>query len=144
MLDFVGSDVDFQTVDRPWESEPRYRLWRDKRTGLLCLIYRECPADRGDFGLFGYVELPVDFDAASALPDFTVHGGITWHGRLDVDLEGKSERTWIGFDCKHGGDLFQEFQIGDPEWAGVEYRSFAYVVSETENLAAQVAALSDG
>ena len=50
--------------------------------------------------LNGYIELKED-DYNIDVESIEVHGGITYKG----SLFGNNEKTYVGFDCAHGGDL---------------------------------------
>jgi hypothetical protein len=114
---------------KPWETEPDYLNWIDANTGYACVIKRNPTTG----ALCGYVRLPGGhLDKLSSVTD--VHGGITFAGGLH-SLSGETlEGFYIGFDCAHHGDFLPEYD----KTKGV-YRDFAYVRSEVESMARQLA-----
>lgn len=142
----------------PWDDEPDKAQWIDETTGLDCLIVRNHHGT-----LCGYVGVPPehpdhgkDYDEV----DVDVHGGLTFAGMCDEEApEGHGichipepgrppDVYWLGFDCGHFMDLSPgmiEFQrqvserSGLPHDFGEVYRDIAYVRSECEQLAQQLA-----
>lgn len=119
-----------------WDNEPdRVEFIH---CGLRCLILR------GPMGsLNGYVELPESSSACGMDlcwdGPFEVHGGVTYHGRLD-QIGQKDTYVVVGFDTAHAGDLSpaldrRGWSVGE----GV-YRNLEFVTNETKSLAEQVAA----
>ena len=148
--------LEYRTVDKadwgpgPWQSEPDKKQWRDPETGLACLVVR------GPSGaLCGYVGVepghPLhgkDYDGA----DMEVHGGLTFAdscGHGDDPSEGichipgagePDDVWWFGFDCGHYGDLSPAYAaLPSPFLRGGVYRDLAYVESEVQSLARQLA-----
>lgn len=151
----------------PWQDEPDKATWIDTATGLDCMVRRGMGAWCGYVGVppghpwhhKGYDEC-VRPDVCKASDDdwhyecspqgvVEVHGGLTFSGECHeggkpesaichVPQPGRpADVTWFGFDCSHAWDL-------DPSMAkyGMRdgtYRDLAYVVAETERLAAQLA-----
>lgn len=82
-----------------------------------------------------------------------VHGGLTFAGECDdegdpakaichIPEPGRHDDvTWFGFDCNHGWDLNPAMCRYAP-MPGAAYRDLAYVVAETQRLAAQLAEVS--
>jgi hypothetical protein len=122
--------------DRPWETEPRHKEWREPTTKYKCEIQRNALT----LALCGYVTVPkkhhyygLGYNDVMA----NVHGGLTFS-----DGKGK-----FGFDCAHAGDLCPGVLLSilgtakDPtEYAQLSiahdtYRTFDWVVKETEDLA---------
>ena len=133
--------------DGPWHAEPDRVEFR--HAGLPCLLVR------GPMGAWcGYVATPPghpwrtrDLMLGDDIPDDVpeVHGGVTYMEPCQDDVchvpaPGESDDVmWVGFDCSHAGDLslawMREYLI-----YGV-YRDVAYARRETEQLAAQAAAV---
>lgn len=134
----------------PWDREPDKVQWQSE-TGMACMIRRgPMGAWCGYVGVapghrwfeVGYNEIDLDVD---------VHGGLTYSAACDGDEEsgvchvpgpGEPETLWwLGFDCAHTFDLVPGFQDFGLELFthDVVYRDQAYVMAETERLAAQVA-----
>ena len=84
----------------PWHDEPDILGWTDPESELFCLILR-CPGGH----LCGYVGVQEGHPAFNKhyddLPDFEVHGGLTFAGTKILIFE---NMWWIGFDCAHAGD----------------------------------------
>jgi hypothetical protein len=88
---------------------------------------------RKPFALCGYVRLPKEHPAHGKtyhVIDVECHGGLTFSSFIGDDF-------WVGFDCAHAGD---GFSIGISKMPG-EVRDMAYVESEVEHLAEQLAAM---
>lgn len=141
--------------DGPWQDEPDRVAWRHG-TGLPCLV------KRGPSGaLCGYVAVPPGHPAHESDYDVVnvrVHGGLTYAASCDGDEDtgichvpepGEPDNVWwLGFDCAHAFDLCPAtvgFMRSKGEaWlliGGEVYRDLAYVRTEVEALAGQLAAL---
>jgi hypothetical protein len=115
-----------------WDNEP------DKveftHCGLRCTILR------GPVGsLNGYVELP-ESSSAWGLDctwdgPFEVHGGVTYHGRLD-QIGQKDTYVVVGFDTAHAWDLPPKLNWPS---SGGTYKNLEFVTNQTKSLAEQVA-----
>lgn len=152
----------YTTIDKStwgpgsWQEEPDKIQWRDRATGLPCLVVR---APGGHW--CGYVGVPPghsafekDYDAVeSLLPPceeeghLSVHGGLTYAGHCDegpeetsichVPEEGELDHVWwLGFDCAHSGDFSPRNHTRLVERE--RYRDLAYVRAETGALARQL------
>ena len=121
--------------DRPWETEPDYKMWTEASTKYKCEVKR----NELTLTLCGYVTVPkkhhyygLGYNDVMA----NVHGGLTF-----------SNKGSFGFDCAHAGDLCPGILLSilgtakDPsEYAQLTlahdtYRTFDWVVKETEDLA---------
>ena len=121
--------------DRPWETEPNHKEWTEASTKYKCEIKR----NEITMALCGYVTVPknhhyygLGYNDVMA----NVHGGLTY-----------SNKGTFGFDCAHAGDLTPGVLLSvlksakDPsEYAELTlahdtYRTFEWVVKETEDLA---------
>jgi hypothetical protein len=148
----------------PWDNEPDRVEWRDKETGLPCLIVRNTlGAWCGYAGVApGHQLFGVDSDNCGRI---MAHGGITYSdicraAICHVPQPGEPPRVWwLGFDCSHSGDYQPGFKAmlqareqydhraalkkvaTDPYWWATDvYRDQAYVTAEVESLASQLAA----
>lgn len=104
-----------------WTTEPNVIRWKDKDTGLPCLITRH-PM----FGhLCGYVGVTKDHswfqDSYNKHWDVEVHGGLTFSEFLK-DEDESPDVWWFGFDCGHGDTHFDK----SPGPFPLEYRSFGF------------------
>jgi len=126
-----------------WSHEPfDFGVWVDNATGYTCAIKRnrggvwcgyvyppeQHPVHRKDGGMDEY-----QTDLTSGNPVwFDVHGGVTWHGKMDLP-DGLASGLAIGFDCAHSQDLI-------PAWSRDhgEYRSASYAIAEVRKLALQI------
>jgi hypothetical protein len=134
--------------DGPWKDEPDKIQWRDKFTGLPCLIVRN------PYGaLCGYVGVSSDHpwygkDYSAVSHEVSVHGGLTFADkcRLDPEEEGKGichvpeegepdNVWWFGFDCAHSYDLIPDSPFFIP---GCTYRDVAYVKDQILGLAKEL------
>lgn len=137
----------------PWAGEPDKVQWIDPSTDLDCLIVRNHMG-----ALCGYVGVPPEHPFFNAPYDdvpVDVHGGLTFAGECDpsegadkichVAAPGRAEVYWLGFDCGHFSDLvpamLHDAAPPHPRY-GPHYRNLAFVVSEIEDLAEQLAALA--
>lgn len=121
--------------DRPWETEPDHKAWVEPTTKYKCEVKRNSLT----LALCGYVTVPkkhhyygLSYNDVMA----NVHGGLTY-----------SDKGTFGFDCSHAGDLTPGVLLSilgtsrDPaEYAQLTlahdtYRTFDWVVKETEDLA---------
>lgn len=147
----------------PWTGEPDKVQWIDPATGLDCLIVRNqfgalcgyvgVPPGHRFYGI-GYNTCPQECgkDDCEHSPEsvLRVHGGITFSNVCDpaegddtichVPTPGRPDAVyWFGFDTAH----FQDLVPGMGEMAemlpGMVYRDMAYVVTEIEHLARQLA-----
>jgi hypothetical protein len=124
--------------DRPWETEPDNMKWTEPTTKYKCEVRRN-PIT---LCLLGYVTVPkkhhyygLGYNDVMA----NVHGGLTY-----------SDKGTFGFDCSHAGDLTPGVLLSilqsaaDPSgYAELTlthdtYRTFGWVVKETENLAKEL------
>lgn len=152
---------------QPWETEPNHIMWTT-RAGLPAVVKRAhlghlcgyvgIPSEHyltgrsarrgGGTDVGGYVagdDLSSDLD--SDLMALKVHGGVTW-GAAEIDrADGLTEEArkattgvawWIGFDASHANDLVPKL---GPPIAGQTYRDMAYMRTECEKLAAQLATI---
>jgi hypothetical protein len=122
--------------DRPWETEPDHKLWVEPTTKYKCEIKRNSLT----LALCGYVTVPkhhhysgLGYNDVMA----NVHGGLTF----------SDDKGTFGFDCAHAGDLCPGIVLSilgtarDPaEYTQLTiahdtYRTFDWVVKETEDLA---------
>ena len=126
-----------------WSYEPfDFAVWVDNATGYTCAIKRN-----GGGAWCGYVYAPEDHPVHFRDVDmdeyqtdltignpvwFDVHGGVTWHGKMDVQ-EGRAEGMAVGFDCAHSQDLIPGWKCGNGE-----YRSASYAIGEVRKLAKQI------
>lgn len=132
---------------RPWENEPDFEEWIDKKTGYRCRVVR----NESTLSLCGYVAVPIgnkvrgmSYQDAEEV-GVHAHGGLTFGDKMDG-------HKWFGFDCAHSGDLIPMFYMqqilsGYPEdIAHVtkgEYRTFDWVKKETAKLADSIARTHD-
>lgn len=141
----------------PWDSEPDFRQWLDKKSGLPCLIVRN------RYGaLCGYVGVSKGHPAfevdRSDLGDLDAHWGVTYTdhcaGGICHTVEpGEDDNVWwIGFDCAHAFDLvpahaaiYRKLEIEDPTPDDLKgmvvsevYRDMAYVTAVCHELAMQL------
>lgn len=133
----------------PWDNEPDKAQWKDKETGLDCLIVRNHMG-----ALCGYVGVPPGHPAhgrrySEVLVD--CHGGLTFTGSCEPGIDdtvgichlaepGAPEPWWLGFDCAHAGDLIPSMQAYLSMSDGT-YRDIEYVAEECRQLAAQLVKL---
>lgn len=125
----------------PWDKEPDRKVWKYKKTGSLCLAFRN--PSLGNW--CGYVEVKSNnpfFNSSLAEEKLEVHGGVTFTGEFsNSNHPGLSSYllkiSWIGFDCAHSGDLVPSLlDFGDT------YRTLDYVMKECHRLTDQVYAES--
>jgi hypothetical protein len=120
--------------DRPWETEPNHRKWKEATTKYTCEVKRNSLT----LSLCGYVTVPkkhhyygLGYDKVYA----NVHGGLTY-----------SNKGTFGFDCAHAGDLTPGILLSvikSTDYTGYTdmaithdtYRTFDWVVKKTESLA---------
>lgn len=148
----------------PWDKEPDRVSWVDPETGLPCIIRR------GPMGSWcGYVGVPKAhplFGEDYFDLDIDVHGGLTYAAMCGDDHcrgvchEADDEAWWFGFDCAHAGDLIPKLEAtmrmidkerplpkGWQQWKYEypdTYKDMFYVMSETKDLADQLAAKFSG
>lgn len=151
-------DESLEVPAGPWDDEPDKVQWVDSETGLDCLIVRN------HFGaLCGYVGVTEGhplFEQHYETPEVEIHGGLTFtdfctpgepvEGICHVAAPGRDGRVWwFGFDCAHAFDVqpgMLAFEMKHmPDLIGSKYeisayRDIDYAVSETLDLAKQVAA----
>lgn len=129
--------------DRPWENEPDFEEWVDKKTNYRCRVER----NKSMLHLCGYVAVPIgnklrDMDYNRAMEvGVHPHGGLTFSGVMN-------RRKWFGFDCAHTGDLvplaYMTDVVENGEPFGVEiYRTFEWVKEETTKLAHELAQIHE-
>lgn len=144
----------------PWMTEPDKVVWKTA-AGLPGMIVRSRSGN-----LCGYVAVaeghPLfgvgysDGDSVDALDcQIRVHGGLTYSNKCagnicHVPEPGEPDDVWwFGFDCAHSQDwrwtdaapYLKGLRDLEPTWER-SYRDIAYVTSEVESLAAQLAARS--
>lgn len=74
----------------------------------------------------------------------TVHGGLTFAGKISTRFRGKEKGVWVGFDCGHYNDLSpktEEYFERVSHLAHFEpriYRDIGYVTEQTRSLARQI------
>lgn len=142
----------------PWAEVPRRLAWRDRATGLPCVIRKAWTG-----ALCGYVGVPPGnpFHGRSyEHVSVRVHGGLTYTEECNEDLgichrprkRESDDFWWLGFDCAHGGmdivpalrDDFDKLstllrmQLGRQLFRG-KYRTAQYVREEIRSLARQLA-----
>ena len=129
-------------TDKPWEIEPNYKVWFDKRTGLRCMVKR---AHGGH--LCGYVRIPRKlrkkivrgrrgnfkihkFDERSL--NIPIHGGVSFLGKFKPGGLRKNG-YWVGLDCNHHFDYSPKY----PCWGCTPdmYKTWDEVKEYTERLA---------
>jgi hypothetical protein len=101
----------------PWVKEPDKVQWRDKATGLPCLIVRNT---HGTGALCGYVGVPASHSlygkGYNDAESIRVHGGVTFADKCSpqekeagichaVEAGEDDNVWWFGFDCSHAFDL---------------------------------------
>lgn len=149
----------------PWQEEPDTVQWPDEKTGLPCLAKRNMHGGNwcGYVGVAeGHPAFEQHYDAVRRDNDedsyIDVHGGLTFsdfcrgvpgENICHLPEAGEPERVWwLGFDCAHYMDHRPSeksmwLKLGHPEFAHddpqASYRTLAYVQSECEKLAAQLA-----
>ena len=133
---------------RPWENEPDFEEWIDKKTGYRCRVKR----NESTLSLCGYVAVPIGnkvrgmtYDEAG-LAGVHAHGGLTFGDKMDG-------HKWFGFDCAHSGDLVPMMYMRYVVREGGEnthiytpdetYRTFDWVKKETAKLADSIARTHD-
>jgi len=164
MTESIEHKVDRSGWDSgPWDDEPDREEWRAH--GMPCLIVRASSTG----ALCGYVGVPPGHPlhgksyGNAAVDALDVHGGITFGDKCGavavichVPLPGEPDAVWwLGFDCSHAGDSTPQgapdspfsgmsfFGMDDFGYCGDEdYCDIAYVRTETEKLAAQLAEMS--
>jgi len=136
MLDYVQK-AKLLIEHRPWENEPDFEEWRDKKTGYLCRVKR----NEATLSLCGYVAVPIGhklrgmtYEDAEGV-GVHAHGGLTFGDNMDG-------RKWFGFDCAHAGDMCPAFHMrrvaegsAYPDMVKETYRTFDWVKKETAMLA---------
>ncbi len=149
----TGERFDWRETWGPgqWEDEPDLVEWRTPGSTMPRL------ALRNNFGSWcGYVGLPPGHPShgkgydAPAIEGLSVHGGVTYANECGgkichAPLPGEPAHVWwIGFDTAHSGDLSPGLRATTRRLCGSRqrewetYKNLAYVVSETEQLAAQL------
>lgn len=130
-----------------WDEEPNFAKWIDPATGLWCCIVRH--PEMGH--LCGYVRVPrkskaYRYPERRAEGKFTVHGGVTFYGKLRRATGGTHRGKWVGFDCAHSGDAIPYMVAGGRRTGFASYssifhemyRDWNYVKLEVEALAQQI------
>lgn len=123
-------------------SHPWYgKQYNDRVKPPRDLIERPIDIDKiGAFNLFCASVIGDDIrESCEIVLLVDVHGGLTYSQQGDADLEG----LWVfGFDCAHAGDLCPVTADRFGSCGDETYRDFAYVKSETESMARQLAAIA--
>ena len=124
--------------DRPWETEPDHKVWKEPTTKYKCEVKRNSIT----LALCGYVTVPKKhhyYGLGYNDVMTNVHGGLTF-----------SNGGRFGFDCAHADDLCPGLILSvlkstkDPAeytrltTAHDTYRTFDWVVDETEKLAKEL------
>lgn len=152
----------FEAPPGVWDKEPDYAKFN--YMGLKCVVRRN------GFGAWcGYVKLPPgkllstvkrieqrrEYNSfyrkmrggigynAKVLRNVSVHGGLTYCGKLRRNTGGIERGLWLGFDCAHYQDFVPKMAGFMRERPG-QYRDMTYVIDETTSLAEQVKLLSLG
>lgn len=150
----------------PWQDEPDKMQWLDGATGLPCLIVRgpsgalcgyvgvsrKHPLYGVDYNARQHGDECDDGHCFHHCIDVDVHGGLTFsdkchpgeneHGICHIVEPGDDDDVWwFGFDCAHYKDLCPRHvaEYGFNWLSDGEYRDVAYVRSEVECLAEQLA-----
>jgi len=130
---------------RPWENEPDFEEWVDKKTGYRCRVKR----NESNLSLCGYVSVPIGhkvrgmtYEQADAVGVYA-HGGLTFGDKMDG-------RKWFGFDCAHAGDMCPAFHMRRvaegsvyPDMVKETYRTFDWVKEETTKLARSLSSVHE-
>jgi hypothetical protein len=129
-----------QWGEGPWDGEPDRIEWRKPGSPLPRM------AIRNHFGAWcGYVGVPEGhplFGKGWDAPEceaIAVHGGLTYGNACagnvcHVPQPGEPDHVWwLGFDCAHCFDHAPGLGV---RFEGDTYRDVAYVIAETERLAA--------
>jgi len=133
-----------------WNEEPDKEQWKDKETGLPCLIVRNSMG-----ALCGYVGINSKhqyFEKDYMDAEVNVHGGLTFADKCAPDNmhepkichiveTGEDDNIWwLGFDCGHYNDFMpgcsRIFKDGI-------YKDIAYVKNECKDLAKQLMKLAN-
>jgi hypothetical protein len=122
-----------------WSHEPfDYGTWVDIETGYTCAIKRNSSGSWCGY-VFAGAEHPIHGSGNLEHGEpvwLDVHGGVTWHGEMqvpDVNVSGMA----VGFDCAHHGDMSPRDSVAGRMYG--EYRRASYVIGEVRSLAKQVA-----
>lgn len=143
---YEGEAADWERKAGPgeWDREPfDFGWWTDEATGLTCAIKR----NHGG-AWCGYVFVPTTHPANQKVDDpdvggdltggnptwFDVHGGVTWHGPMEVEGM-ENAGVAVGFDTAHSGDFVPAMDRG---WNRGTYRTARYVIDEVRSLAKQI------
>lgn len=118
--------------------EPSFKLFR--KGEIVCVVLRlptfgnwngYCGVGK-NHKLFG-----LDYNDDS-MPEILVHGGLTYADKELLPVkEFFKDLWWFGFDTVHLGDSYGWGNSMDTS-PGSSYKTFDYVVSETESLAEQL------
>lgn len=122
----------------PWDNEPDKLNWKDKETGMPCMIVRNSMG-----ALCGYVAVHrghphygKDYDAV----DVECHGGLTYANKCVGHIchapePGEPDDVWwFGFDCAHAWDFIPSCSDdGDGT-----YRDIGFVREQVTALARQL------
>lgn len=131
----------------PWDKEPDKVVWKDKLTGMPCMIVRN-----GLGALCGYVGVAEGhpyFGKHYDAVDVDVHGGLTYAHKCagticHVPAAGEPDHVWwFGFDCAHAWDLCPGMEarsraLGFPPKRDDVYRDIPYVKRQCRKLAQQL------
>lgn len=135
-MDFWGN------IEHPWEAEPRAVF--NTVEGYHIVVYRSQLGNlngyvgvKRDHPLYG---LPMNNKKLACL---SVHGGVTFAGKIDWDSSFKNKYWYIGFDTAHYMDLVPSMykmnrEMGFPPMADGVYRDMQYVSNEVNLLASQI------
>jgi len=150
----------------PWSHEADKVAWRDRKTGLDCIVRREATGHLGGYvgvgeshPLFGW-----QADAIPAALEIEVHGGVTYAEACDetgppeisichVDHDapaGEASMWWFGFEANQPYDLVpSRMRDGAAASALVhgvqpEYRGQSYMYGQILDVARQLAAIARG
>ncbi|MDI6757716.1 MAG: hypothetical protein QME32_06830 [Endomicrobiia bacterium] len=122
-----------------WEREPNKKSW--KHAGLKCRVLRHPHFKH----LCGYVQIPAEWlEKISAIIIVTLLSSIDVHdGGISFIGELKGEKGWwCGFDCAHPYDFIPAIHSDYPvPELDTVYCNMAYVTTETNFLAEQIATL---
>ncbi len=133
----------------PWDNELEDRV-DFVHVGLACFIKRH--PDSGHW--CGYVGIPSNhpyYDSEYPYElNLAVHGGITYGAKCNPDngichipLPGMPDDVfWLGFDAAHSGDEAPNTPIRYRSWFEGSYKTAAYMIAETKDLAEQLERIS--
>ena len=131
--------------DGPWKEELDRMDWQDQATGLSCRVIRISLGHLCGYvgipkthSLYGRPDISMD-DTIEVLPNFDVHGGITWSAEWGVEEHYGNDLWWVGFDCAHGMDYSPAMEVHMPGFKRAKkYKDVNYVRNQTTSLAQQL------